>query len=833
MKKLSNIFASFFSCLAVLGILGSFVIVSAQTQDEKNLADYIKMRTNRTFAGLVERRNADGGITVDLEDRFQNLMLARLGYDGEPVAACVTDLAEANLFFGKDLETGDFLTGFQTFTDQNLNDEAARHGMSPEELLFYKNLINEYAAQIAASPNSATITIVNNDTAGEGFNDPTAVSTEGGNAGTTLGAQRLNVFQAAAAIWGNFLDSSVNIQVRSQFDPQTCTSTSAVLGSAGTRTVHMDFSSSAQAGTWYHQALANKYVGYDLTPTEDINATFNSNLNGSAGCLGGRRFYLGFDNATPSQTVNLLVVLLHEMGHGLGFSSFANGQTGALFNASPDVYTSKMYDNTTAKFWNNMTDAERAVSAINANNVMWDGSNTKIASGVLTGGRDAANGRVQLYTPGTFSGGSSVSHWNTAASPNLLMEPSINNNLSLNLDLTPHLLRDIGWFRDTNTDTVPDAILSVLPTAGTIVVNTQANVFWVNAGGFNKNVDIELSLDGGNTFPVTLASNIANTGSFTFTVPNQPTTQARIRVREHNYAAPSGTSNANFTIAALSFVPTRTAFDFDGDRKTDVSIFRPASGEWWYLRSSDGGVPAVQFGQSTDKIVPADFTGDGKTDIAFWRESTGQWFIIRSEDSSFYAFPFGQTGDKAVPADFDGDGKADPTVFRPSNSVWYSLLSSNGEVSIRQFGASGDIPLPSDFDGDGKADPAIFRPGTSEWWIQKSFNNTVSAVQFGAAGDKPVPADFTGDQRTDIAFFRPSNGFWYVLRSEDASFYAFPFGSNGDTPAVGDYDGDGRADAAVFRSSNSTWYLQQTTSGFTAVQFGANGDKPVPSAYTP
>ncbi len=831
MKKILNIFASFFAFFAVLGMTG--VTVSAQSAEEKRMADYIKLRTNRTFAGLVEKRHAQGGIAVNLEERFQNLMLARLGYDGEPLAACVTDLAEANLFFGKNLETGDDLSGYQTFTVENSNGEAERHGMSDEELAFYKNLINEYSAQVAAGVASATITIVNNDTAGEGFNDQTPASPEGGNNGSTLGAQRLAVFQTAAAIWGNYLDSSVNIQVRSQFDPLTCSANSAVLGSAGTRTVHRDFSGSAQAGTWHHQALANKYVGYDLSASEDINATFNSTLNGNADCLGGRRFYLGLDNATPAQTVNLLVVLLHEMGHGLGFSSFANGQTGALFNGAPDVYTSKMFDNTTGKYWNNMTDVERAASAINNNNVMWDGANTRIASGFLTVGRDASNGRVQLYTPVTFSGGSSVSHWNTAASPNLLMEPSINSNLSLDLDITPHLMRDIGWFRDTNLDRVPDEITNVTPNGGTLAINSQAVINWNNTGGFNKNVTIELSLDGGNTFPVTLAPNIANTGSFTFTVPNQPTTQARIRVREYNYAAPSGISSANFTISAATSAPVRSAFDFDGDGKSDVSIFRPASGEWWYLRSSNGSVPAVQFGGATDKIVPADYTGDGKTDIAFFRESTGQWFIIRSEDSSFYGFPFGSNGDKPVPADFDGDGKADPTVFRPSNAVWYSLLSSNGQVITRQFGAGSDIALPSDFDGDGKADLAIFRPVTSEWWIQRSVNNTVSAVQFGAAGDKVVPADFTGDRKTDIAFFRPSNGFWYILRSEDGSFYAFPFGSNGDTPVAGDYDGDGKADPSVFRPSNTTWYLQRSTAGFTAIQFGANGDKPVPSAYLP
>lgn len=833
MKKLSNILSSVLFSLALLGTIGSLVAgVSAQTQEEKNLADFIKRYANRSTEGLNAQRRRDGGISVDLDERFQNLMLARLGFDGNPEAACVTSLEEANIFFGKDLETGRILSGYQTPFD-NLKDEAARHGMSPEELVYYKNLIERAAQRLAASPEAATITIVNNDAAGEGFNDPTAVSPEGGNTGATRGAQRLNVFQAAAAIWGTFLDSSVNIQVRSQFDPQTCTATSAVLGAAGTRTVHRNFPNADLPETWYHQALANKRAGSDLSASEDINATFNSNLNGDASCLGGGRFYLGLDNSTPSGTINLLVVLLHEMGHGLGFSSFANGQTGALFNGFPDVYTSRLFDRTTNKYWNEMTDAERAASAINTNNLLWDGANVKIASGFLTNGRDAATGRVAMYTPSTFSGGSSVSHFSTIASPNLLMEPFITTNLSLNLDLTPHQLRDAGWYRDTNLDLTPDAITNVTP-SGSVAVppGTTATATWNNAGGFNKNVTIDLSINGGATYPTRLATNIANTGSFTFTVPNTPTALAKVRVREHDFAQPAGESAANFTIGT-TVAPGRTAFDFDGDRKTDVAIFRSSTAVWWTNRSSDNQVVAAQFGNSTDRVVPADYTGDGKTDIAVFRESTGQWFILRSEDNSFYAFPFGSSGDKAVPADFDGDGKADPTVFRPSNATWYSILSGNGSVLTRSFGVAEDVPLPNDFDGDGRADLGVFRPSTSVWWIQRSSNNSVFAAQFGATGDKVAPADFTGDGKTDLAFFRPSNGFWYVLRSEDNSFYGFPFGTNGDTPAVGDYDGDGRADAAVFRSSNAVWYLNRSTAGFTAIQFGLNADKPIPSAYLP
>ncbi|HEX8287106.1 MAG TPA: VCBS repeat-containing protein, partial [Pyrinomonadaceae bacterium] len=91
----------------------------------------------------------------------------------------------------------------------------------------------------------------------------------------------------------------------------------------------------------------------------------------------------------------------------------------------------------------------------------------------------------------------------------------------------------------------------------------------------------------------------------------------------------------------VSSLPSTAPFDFDGDNKSDFSIFRPSNGEWWYLRSSDGGNNASQFGTSTDVMTPGDYTGDGKWDFAFYRPSNGTWYILRSEDGSYYAFPFG------------------------------------------------------------------------------------------------------------------------------------------------------------------------------------------------
>src|SRR5688572_12303274 len=97
------------------------------------------------------------------------------------------------------------------------------------------------ALVFASVSHAATVVIQNNDTAGEGFNDPTPVAPVGGNPGTTLGAQRLNAFTYAANLWAARLNSPVTIIVRAQMNPQTCSGGSAVLGSAGAVTVHRDF----------------------------------------------------------------------------------------------------------------------------------------------------------------------------------------------------------------------------------------------------------------------------------------------------------------------------------------------------------------------------------------------------------------------------------------------------------------------------------------------------------------------------------------------------------------------------------------------------------------
>jgi subtilisin-like proprotein convertase family protein len=241
------------------------------------------------------------------------------------------------------------------------------------------------------------------------------------------------------------------------------------------------------------------------------------------------------------------------------------------------------------------------------------------------------------------------------------------------------------------------------------------------------------------------------------------------------------------------------AADFNGDCASDVSVFRPSTGQWFAPNQG-----AVAFGLPGDVPVPGDYNADGKAEHAVYRPGTGEWFV-----EGLATVSFGLPGDLPVPDDYDGDGTTDRAVFRPSTGQWF--VQNQGIV---QWGLPGDIPVPGDYDGNGTADRAVYRPSSGIWFVQGQ-----GIVQWGLPGDITVPGDYDGNGTTDRAVFRPSTGQWFVHNQATVQW-----GLVGDIPVPGDYNGDGMTDRAVFRLSNAQWFIQ----GQAPVQWGLAGDVPVP-----
>lgn len=346
-------------------------------------------------AAITVQRRPDGSYFADAAGQLQAVLLAATGADGQVLTRCVETIEEAAAF---------------------LAEAPALAAAAP---------VAPAAGAVAFPPAPLAartrFEIVVADGPGEGFNDPTPAEPVGGNPGTTVGEQRLKAFEYAAAIWAAHLQSTVPIEIRASFNPLACTASGAVLGSAGPATLLSDFPGdgyfpgAAEPDTWYVSALANQRAGVDLSPgSPDLVARFNSNL-GQSNCLAGSGWYYGFDGREEqSGTIDLVVVLLHEFSHGLGFLSAVNLADGATFESRDDIWnhylTGAPGAGPASTLWKDLSPSQRAASAV-SDNLVWGGAGVNAAAAWLynaaapriavTGGSPAGpfDGRAAPFGP--------------------------------------------------------------------------------------------------------------------------------------------------------------------------------------------------------------------------------------------------------------------------------------------------------------------------------------------------------------------------------------------------------------------------------------------------
>jgi hypothetical protein len=276
-------------------------------------------------------------------------------------------------------------------------------------------------------------------------------------------------FQAAIDIWSSQLSATVPITVNAQFRSDLGQN---VLGSAGATDYWRNFTGAPMRNTFYPVTLGSALAGLDLNTSNGVNqpmidASFSSVAN----------WYFGTDGETPPDKTDFESVVLHEVGHGLGFAGSAEVVGGAATiglgaSATPVIYDRFVADGNGNQPYLLAGNSALLLSIYTSNNLYWNGPLAMANN----------NGqKPRLYAPSTWQDGSSYSHLNDATypagNPNALMTHAISRGESRH-DPGPivrGMFADMGW-------TIPaESCATPTPTGQTPVPTALANRAWAPA----------------------------------------------------------------------------------------------------------------------------------------------------------------------------------------------------------------------------------------------------------------------------------------------------------------------------------------------------------------
>lgn len=359
-------------------------------------------------------------------------------------------------------------------------------------------------------------------------------------ASTPNGPAAQAAFQAAVDIWSRLVASPVPIKVQASFAALP----PGVLGSAGASSYY-----SLGGQSWLPSALADAVHGSDVAPLangpgSDITAQF-TNVS-SAG------FSFSTTGSTPSGSVDFMSVVMHEIGHGLGFAGSldVSGGLGSYGAPLPDAYDRFAYDAPAggASVLAHANSSADLAGVLQSGSLWWNG-----AQGVAGGGGT----RPRLYAPASWEGGSSFSHLDESTygfgNPNSLMTPSISSAEVIHDPgpITLGMLRDLGWQTAAPvTSSVPDAPTGVTA-ARTPGAGGSADVSWQPANPHGSPVT-------GYTVTASTGQSASSTGTSATLTGLANGASTTFRVTALSAAGPSGQSSPS-AVVVPGTVPTAVA----------------------------------------------------------------------------------------------------------------------------------------------------------------------------------------------------------------------------------------------------------------------------------
>jgi hypothetical protein len=309
-------------------------------------------------------------------------------------------------------------------------------------------------------------------------------------------------FQYAVDIWEDLIESPVPIRIRAFWQPLD----GGTLGSAIWANAFANFDNAQKLNTFYPVALAEKMAGRQLNHPDsvDIFANFNSNAS----------WYFETSGDPPVGTHDLVSVVLHEIGHGLGFVdayNFENGQGSVGIGGSgvPFVFDLAIENGTGQNLFTSFTSPSAALG-------------TQLTSNNLFFNSPIASSRPKLFAPGTFSGGSSIAHLdentyrprdiNSLMTPQIGFQEVMHDPGPLVLDM----FSDMGWVLPRQVHT-PRNTESTSPLNLTVKIQADAN----NGYAYQPaSVKLTYAKKSNPADVEVIGTPTANANEFSFVIPN-------------------------------------------------------------------------------------------------------------------------------------------------------------------------------------------------------------------------------------------------------------------------------------------------------------------------